>query len=177
MTYIPDHWWTVRLFPEEVKWIERNGDKRNENSEAINWKTKATRTSDDDNIEGFAGEFAVSLVTGISIKQIVGKTKKELNDGDLGSMIEVKTRKGSDENGWDLAVNEDQLKRDRVYFLALSYQWPTNILVVGWEWGKKIESEGIRRSYGVNGHPFFVLSYKKLKRVSSFFDVIEEIKK
>jgi hypothetical protein len=173
MSYIPDHWWTVKLLPEDVAWIERNGERRNNNGKYLGWATKATTEGASDHIMGLAGEFAVSLVTGVSIKQIIGKTKKELNEGDLGSMIEVKTRKESDERRWDLAVNHDQLKSERVYFLCLAYQWPKNILVVGWEWGRTIESEGIKYTHRVSGHPFFVLSYKKLKKVSSIFDVLK----
>jgi hypothetical protein len=172
---IPNHWWEVKLLPEEIKWIERNGDKRNDNGKSLGWATKATSESSTDHKIGLAGELAVSLVTGIKINQITAKSKRELNTGDLGSVIEVKTRKESDESRWDIAVNEDQLKPHRAYILCLAFNFPKSVFVVGWEWGSTIENEGNKFKHRTNGHYFYVFSYKRLKKVSSLFDVLKGI--
>jgi hypothetical protein len=169
--FIPEHWWTVKLLKEDVAWCEKKGKDRNSYSNSHGWKTKATTTGAGDHIIGIAGELAVSLVTGRKIQFTLSKSKADCAKSDLEGGIDVKTRKEKDPERWDLAINNDQLKDDRVYILALAFDYPAQIHVVGWEWGDVIRKHGERRRHGTNKHLFYLYPYGKLQKISELFNL------
>lgn len=168
---IPKHYWSVKILPEEKMMIEESGIARNNNGNSLGMITKSKSKGPIDHIYGLAGEFAVSLVTGFKISRITGSTKAELNEGDLGGFIEVKTRKDSNLKFCDMCVNSDQLKDDRIFVLCLGADWPNFIHVAGWEFGKTIRLNG-RKDKAAVGHDIYFYDRNLLRPISEIFDYI-----
>lgn len=169
---VPKEWWKVKILPHEYEEIKKKGTQRNSNTEAKGWTSLTADVSDQWHILGYAGEYAVSLLLGTTINNQVTIAAKDLKKADLGSNIEVKTRRESDANRWDLAVNENQLSEDRIYVLCLGCLLPDWVVVVGWETGREIKSRGRLMKHGATGHGFYVFSHKKLKDVDLLLDLL-----
>jgi hypothetical protein len=147
------------------------GKARNDNGKSLGWTSKTANESNDFHTIGMAGEYAVSLITGIKINQITSSSKSDLNKGDLGR-IEVKTRKEANERFWDLAVNADQLYNDRIYVLCLAHLYPEYVVAAGWTTGDQVIKEGNKMKHSHTGHSFYIYPRMRLNRIIDLFDVI-----
>jgi hypothetical protein len=171
MIGLPPHYWAVKIMPDEVKSIESMGISRNKNGKALGWVSKTANNDYSWDTIGLAGEYAMSLITGMKINRITGSTKQELNTGDLGN-IEVKTRKDKIPSRWDLAVNADQLHEDRIYVLCLAHLWPKYVIAAGWAYGSDIAKDHTTMKHGSTKHTFLVYDRLKLNRIHDLFDAM-----
>lgn len=143
---------------------------RTETGRRLGWKSKATETQALDEIMGYAGEYAVSLILNRDILNPVSESLESLRSGDVGERVEVKTRKESNPRLWDLAVNVDQLHLNRIYFLCLGYLWPDYIVAAGWAMGGEIKAQGRIFKHNYSGHNFYIYDRDKLHKVKEIYD-------
>ena len=170
---LPEHWWAVNFLPHEIKMIEENGKRRTNNGTKKGLTSRTTNRDYKWDIAGYAGEFAVSILLNTDVTQVETNTLNDFMLADVGNKVEVKTRLENDPRRWDLAINEDQLKEDRIYILCLGIFLPKWILIVGWQYGYEIKKDSEFKNHSSSNHKFYVYDYRKLKEVKSIFDVIK----
>lgn len=166
------HWWQVTVLDDEIESIDKMGLARLKNGMKHGWHSKTADLKSDWHLAGIRGEWAVSLVLELPLTRVTSDKVNDLRQGDLSHFVEVKARRELDPRRWDLAVNEDQIKPDRIYVLTLTCFWPRAVIVCGWAWGKEVAA-GERFTHGVNNHGFRVLKYKSLRNIKAIFDLPE----
>lgn len=169
---IKPHWWAIQVLPEDVDWVEHWALKRNQMGRR---KGMVSKTKDVDlkwDRHGVMGEWAVSLALfSDRPKNLVRGTLREMHEGDLPLSIEVKCRAEKDPRFWDLAVNDYDLKEDRVYVLALGCFWPKFVVIVGWAYGHEVLSRNKVLNHAHSDHRFYVLEYNRLRDLKTLLPI------
>lgn len=175
MKHNPDdskHFWRVILLPEEMEWVKQKANERNKLSRDRGWVSKTGQTKSNQwDVAGLASELATALILNVPPPKITDDIH-DLRDSDLHGNIEVKSSTYEDPKLWNLVVNEDQLKIERLYVLCLT-MWLPKVYVVGWTTGVEIKNHARLTKHGASGHSIYVYPRQKLKDIKLLFDVIE----
>lgn len=157
----------------DIDWIECAAKSRNQNGINRGWNSKTSTQDDSWNIKGIAGEWAAAMLLNQRRITVTGATKEELNQGDLLGFVEVKTASGPSQRDWNLIVNKDQLKQNRVYILVLTFDYPKALHVAGWALGSDIVKHARITLTKKTRHQIYLLPGSELNPILSVFSAIK----
>jgi hypothetical protein len=163
--------WTVT--EEDARWIEDMASRRNRESNGRGWVSRTTDLSNEWHRSGLAGELAVSEYLDIPIKTVLGYSKEEVNEGDVGEIVEVKSSRSDTSNRWGLVVNDDHLNEDRIYVQTLTCLFPDFVIITGWAYGWEIDELGTHAKHSGTGHGIRILDQKFLRPLTTLNRAIE----
>lgn len=162
----------VRILPEDADWIMAMGEERNNNGKRLGWKSKTENQDNNWHIQGIAAEWAASMYYGLSISRITYHSKSDLNSGDLGDWIEVKSSHYKNDQFWNVAINFDQEFKNKTFIQCLTGWFPKWVFILGWMPGHYFDLYGDERKNNKTQHRITLVRSNHLLPPVTLFDEI-----
>jgi hypothetical protein len=167
------HWWHVRVLEDDFKYISTVGNNRYQSSELKGWKDKSGSKNSTKHIAGVAGEWAAWMVLKTELPQLESKADFErVCGGDLPGGIEVKSCQSENRWLWNLVIDLDHFKSDRIYVNTLVHLLPEYVVVQGWQTGAEILKNHRKSKHGINDHDIMIYDWKNLRDIDELFDEV-----